>query len=109
MPIRVVLFLALLASVSACGRHVTSVGLAADPAFAALDADGDGKVSLVESHMALLAFQAADRNGDGGIDVLEWQSVGDASGIVAQRQRDREDQRDVMDPHRTGSTVRGSN
>jgi hypothetical protein len=95
--------------VTGCGRHVSSVGLAADPGFAALDANGDGAVSLEESHMAQLAFQAADRNGDGLLDVLEWQGAGDATGIIAQRQQEREDSRDVREPHRTGSTVRGSN
>jgi hypothetical protein len=85
------------------------VGVAADPAFATLDANGDGKLDLAESSLAQLAFIAADRNGDGLLDVLEWQGAGDATGIIAQRQQDQDDRRDVQEPHRTGSTVRGSN
>ena len=105
---RVTLMLAVaaLCLTPACGRQV---GLAADPGFLALDSNGDGVISQAESHMALLAFNAADRNGDGSLDILEWAATGDNSDNVGRQQRAAEDRREVLDPHRTGNTMRGAN
>jgi hypothetical protein len=80
-----------------------------DAEFLALDSNHDGKLSQAESKLSPLEFQALDRNGDGTLDILEWAGGRDDAGTAARVQQQINDQRDIRDPHRNGSTMRGAN
>ena len=92
-----------------CGHSSSNAGIAPDPMFLALDTDGDGRLSLEESQLPLALFQKLDLNGDGFIDVLEWSAGRDDATAVARSQQRLNDQRDVQNQQRNGSTTRGAN
>lgn len=105
-PLLFVTFIA--PGVAGCG-HAVSTGVVADPHFAELDTNHDGKLTLAESGLASAAFLARDTNQDGTLDILEWMGVGDTSGLTASVQNQHDTQRDESDQHRNGSTTRGAN
>ena len=80
-----------------CGRSVGTT-IAPDPAFLALDADGDGRLSLQESRLSAIAFAALDLNQDGSLSQLEWRGAEADPNTALQIQVTNEERR----PHRPG-------
>jgi hypothetical protein len=60
--------------IAGCGRASVS-SAPADPGFAMLDANQDGRLSPAESTLVSEKFDALDRNGDGALSPLEWQGA----------------------------------
>lgn len=103
------LALTTLVLVAGCGRApgLADAGEAAgtgEGLFAALDLDGNGRLSRLESGLPAFAFDALDRNRDGAIGYLEWRESRGQDVLAFQTQLRSEAQRDLS----SGAAVRGT-